>query len=274
MLVTRISVFGERKTVLHANRYLADPFFCAPGLQQHVGKMLRELKRIYRALNNHQSTHIHWEYEKDEIFFPLDAMEFALIWHALKYWWQKVTGVLTTAGSSPFPRRPPEDVEEGGKRAVRAIRCRGRSPRHDICTTGSRRGWARWRRWTRQPRSLWSPVRLRTACQRRGREPFTRAGRTRASAAAAAEPLGANPRRPHGRAPIRVGICSCCRGIDNARASGKKKKGGEIVRALAHPVLTASSGVEATYRLVKLYPVNNSKTKHVRFCFEEIKLSK
>lgn len=39
----------------------------------------------------------------DQIFKQCSGV--ALIWHALKCWWQKVNGALTTAGSSPFPRR-------------------------------------------------------------------------------------------------------------------------------------------------------------------------
>lgn len=103
-------------------------------------------------------------------------------------------------------------------------------------------------------------MRLRTACQRRGRDPFTRAGRTRASAAAAAAVLlGANPRRPHERAPLRVVMCLVLQRNRQRARVGKEKRGRKIVRALAHPVLTASSGVEVTYRLIKLNPVNEKK---------------
>lgn len=92
----------NKKNVLHKSRYLTDPLFVVPGLQQHVGKMLHELERMYHALNNLQSTHTH-NMKYDQIFKQCSGV--ALIWHALKCWWQKVNGALTTAGSSPFPRR-------------------------------------------------------------------------------------------------------------------------------------------------------------------------
>lgn len=55
-----------------------------------------------------------------------------------------------------------------------SVRCRGHSPRPGRCTTGSRRGWAEWRRWREPPGSPWTRERWRTASQLRGSSVRTR----------------------------------------------------------------------------------------------------
>lgn len=69
------------------------------------------------------------------------------------------------------------------------------------------------------------------------------------------------------RAKTRCDVLVLQRNRQRARQGDNKIYIYIFARALARPVLTASSGVEVTYWLMKLNPVNKTKTKHVRFCF-------